>query len=318
MLQKNGYTICRPSEAINMIDRQANPETGRLLAHAVEHLMFSHPYKKFDVVMGQNFMSNGFEVFDFNRSVCKVRFYKPDGDERTALQLEFKYTYNVHSKAPRDTKRTSNVNKISECVRLIKPVEASDYVPALRNAKSLVEETTKFVGCKRAFESIFSSVGYDKVQNNIALFEDLFNKRDTSAVETLRNKFYTRLKDYEVASEHIKRLARHSAIVVRNHSGDYRVVHRITTREGVPEGQVKANYAMVNYDAKDKIPPNIYGKLCLLEIAEQNDGNDHSVEGVGGVDKDGDRYSVYTIIGEDLEEPAVNEYSGAQSKVESD
>ena len=90
----------------------------------------------------------------------------------------------------------------------------------------------------------------------------------------------------------------------------------MATKEGAPDGKIKANYAMVNYDAKDKIPPHIYGKLCLLEIAEQNEGKDHSIEGVGSVYKPEDQYPVYTIIGEDLEEPAINEYAGAQSQVE--
>ncbi|MFN9902834.1 MAG: hypothetical protein ACK55Z_29450, partial [bacterium] len=169
----------------------------------------------------------------------------------------------------------------------------------------LIEETTKYAACKRSFETVFSSIAYDKVQTNVALFDDLFNKRDTSAVETLRNKFYAKRKDFDIANDHITRLSRHSVAIVKNHSGDYRVVHRMTTREGAPDGQVKARYAMVNYDAKDKIPPNIYGKLCLLEIAEQNDGEKHSIEGVGSVFKPFNNYPVYTIIGEDLEEPAI-------------
>lgn len=316
MLRKNGFIICRPSEMITMIDR--SKETGRLLAHAVEHLMFSHPYKKFDLVMGEHFMSNGFEVYDFDRLVCYIRFYTPDGEERTALQLEFKYNYNVHNKAPRDTKRTSNISKILDCVRMIKAAEVYDHRLTVKNARDLIEETTKFAACKRGFESVFSSIAYDKVQTNVALFDDLFNKRDTSAVETLRNKFYAKRKDFDIANDHMDRLSRHSVAILKNHSGDYRVVHRMATKEGAPEGKIKANYAMVNYDAKDKIPPNIYGKLCLLEIAEQNEGQDHSIEGVGSVFKPTVTYPVYTIIGEDLEEPAINEYSGAQSQVESD
>lgn len=315
MLQKSGYTICRPSEAITMIDR--SQDTGRLMAYAVEHLMFSHPYKKFDLVMGPHFMSNGFDVYDFDRQVCQISFYTPDGAERTALQLEFKYNYNVHNKAPRDTKRTSNVNKILDCVRMIKAAEVYDHKVTVKDGRELIEETTKYAACKRSFENVFSSIAYDKVQTNVALFDDLFNKRDTSAVEALRNKFYAKRKDFDIANDHITRLSRHSVAILKNHSGDYRVVHRMATREGAPDGQVRANYVMVNYDAKDKIPPNIYGKLCLLEIAEQNDGEKHSIEGVGSVFKPTITYPVYNIIGEDLEEPAVNEYSGAQSQTES-
>jgi hypothetical protein len=315
MLQKNGHTFCRPSEAITMIDR--SQDTGRLMAYAVEHLMLSHPYKKFDLVLDPHFMANGFKVYDYDREVCVVSFYTPDGEERTALQLEFKYNYNVHNKAPRDTKRTSNINKILDCVRMIKAAEVHDHMNTVRSAKELIEEVTKYAACKRGFESVFSSIAYDKVQTNVALFDDLFNRRDTSAVETLRNKFYAKRKDFDIANDHVNRLSRHSVAVLKNHSGDYRVVHRMTTKEDAPEGRIKVNYAMVNYDAKDKIPPNIYGKLCLLEIAEQNDGQEHSIEGVGHVFKPTITHPVYTIIGEDLEEPAVNEYSGAYNQVES-
>ena len=315
MLQKGNIRICRPSEAIGLIDR--SQDTGRLLAHAVEHLMFSHSYKKFDLVLGPHFMNNGFEVYDYDQEVCKVRFYVPDGQERTATQLEFKYNYHVHNKAPMDTKRTSNISKILDCVRLIKSASVLDHMTRFRGVKSLIEESTKYASRKRDFERVFSSIAYDNLETNFSLFEDLLNKRDTSAVETLRNKFYDRHKEYVAAAEHKARMSRNSALITKNHSGDYRVIHRVETKVEGESNQTKANYIMVNHEAKGKIPPNIYGKLCLLEIAEQNDGDVHNIEGVGEVHK----YtigSVYTIIGEDLEEPAIDEYAGAQSQVESD
>jgi len=314
MLQIGDDRICRPSEAIGLIDRSQNPETGRLLAHAVEHLMFSHPYKKFDLVFRKHFMSNGFQVYDFGLEVCNIRFYKPDGEERTALQLEFRYNYNVHSKAPKDSKRTSNISKILDLVRLIKPASTKDHASRF-HVEELIEETTKFAAHKRDFDRVFSNIAYDNVETNISLFDDLLNKRNTSAVEALRNKFYEKHKAYVAAAEHKTRMSRNSALVTKNHSGDYRVVHRVETSKD--REAVKANYVMVDYARKDDIPPNIYGKLCLLEIADQNDGNTHEVEGVGQVVKHGTVGSVYTIIGEDLEGPPISGDAGTHSQIES-
>ena len=314
MLRKNGSTICRPSEAISMLDR--TDEADRLLAYAVEHLMFSHPYKKFDLVISDS-AAKGFHVYDFEERVCQIGLYRPDGEERTALQLEFKYNYHVHNKAPKDAKRTSNINKILDCVKLIKPTVIRDHKDLLRKKTiGLVEETTKYSAAKREFDRVFSSIAYDRVETNISLFEDLLNKRDTSAVDALRNKFYSRHQEYVAAAEHKMRLCRNSVMVTKNHSGDYRVIHRLTSPAEDDPGAVRATYDMVTYPEKEKIPPNIYGKLCLLEIAEQNEESTHSIEGVGHIDKNYKVAPVYIIIGEDLEEPAIDVDARTKGEVE--
>ena len=309
---ENADTLCRPDEAIKRLDR--TKEDGRLMAYAVEHLMFTHPYKKFDLLV---FGNHAIKVYDFERKVCNITTYSPDGSERTALQLQFEYDYNVHNKAPRDTKRTSNVNKIAECVRMIKPAGVEVHKKYLANqAKSVIEDCTKFSSAKREFERVFSGVAYNNLSTNVALFEDLLNHRDTSAVDTLRKKFTERRQEYEAAQGQLVKLHKHSVMVTRNHSGDYRLVHRRVLEE-MTDNRVRVHYAMVNYDGKNKLPPNIYGKVCLLEIAEQGEDKEKTVEGVGMVAKDHPIYPVYIIVGEDLEEPAINDDAGAQGQVES-
>lgn len=318
MLQSGELKICRPAEAINELDRTKPRD--RLMAYAVEHLMFSHPYKKFDLAMrgGWNDMGiDNIKVYDFEHSPCSIDFYQPDGDERNALQLEFTYDRNVHSKSPKDTKRTSNVSKILECVKLIKPAGPEEHRKRARAAKDLIEEATKFAACKRSFEGVFSGIAYDKVHTNIALFEALLNKQETTAVETLRKKFYDKHKDYSDAREYLFRLRKHSVMIVKNHSGDYRLVHRQVVKDETANKMV-AKYSLSQYGAKSDIPPNIYGKLCLLEIAQQSDNNEHSIEGVGKVSKEIPTTPVYIIIGEDLEEPAINDDTRTQSQDEGD
>lgn len=305
-------TILRPAEAIKKIDR--TKEGGRLMAYAIEHLMLTHPYKKFDLVF---FHDTRIRVYDFERKVCDITTYAPDGSERTALQLQFEYDYHVHSKAPRDTKRTSNVNKIAECVKLIKPASIGDHKNYATKAKAVIENCTKFSASKRDFERLFANISYDKLWTNVVLFDDLFNGRKTVAVENLHNKFKSKRAEYEAARDQLIKLRRHSVMVTRNHSGDYRLIHRRVLEEVTSDGTLRVNYGMANYDGKDKLPPNIYGKVCLLEIAEQSEGNQIEIEGVGMVDKDQPIHPVYIIIGEDLEEPAINDDAGETSQNES-
>lgn len=304
--------ILRPAEAINRLDR--TKDSGRLMAYAVEHLMFTHPYKKFDLAFSGD---TWIKVYDFEHLVCNITTYAPDGVERTALQLQFEYDYNVHNKAPRDTKRTSNVNKIAECVKMIRPAKVEAHIKIASGARSVIEECTKFSATKREFERVFANVSYNNLSDNVALFDDLLNHRDTSAVDVLRKKFTDKRQEYEAAQEHLAKLRRHSVMVTRNHSGDYRLVHR-RVLEVMTDNRIRVDYAMVNYDGKDKLPPNIYGKVCLLEIAEQGEDDEKTIEGVGLVSKNQAIHPVYIIIGEDLEEPAINGDAGAKGQIESD
>jgi hypothetical protein len=74
-----------------------------------------------------------------------------------------------------------------------------------------------------------------------------------------------------------------------------------------------AQYFMSTHEKKEDLHPAIFGKLCLLEIAQQsiepsnykNPKSSQGVEGVGTVTVVENKVPVYIIVGEDLEDPQV-------------
>lgn len=317
---------CRPAEAINYIDRAK--ETDRMYGYAIEHLMFTHPYKKFDLKVEGAYNSSfacfdSIHVYDFEQLVCKISLYNPAGEERTNTQLQFEYNYNVHKKDPKSIKRTCNTAKILDCVKLIKAATPANHKYFAQNAKEVIEEATRFSAHKRSLESVFSNVAYANVDSNLELFDDLFNGRDTVAVNTLRTKFLERRKEFEESKEYRDRLRKYSVMVVKNHNGDYRVVHRRVVKKENSNDMV-AQYFMSTHEKKEDLHPAIFGKLCLLEIAQQsiepsnykNQKPSQGVEGVGTVTVVENKVPVYIIVGEDLEDPQVtiDANSGTESQ----
>jgi len=88
-------------------------------------------------------------------------------------------------------------------------------------------------------------------------------------------------------------------------------VHRRVVKKENSNDMV-AQYFMSTHEKKEDLHPAIFGKLCLLEIAQQSieptvrsQTPSQGVEGVGTVTLVENKVPVYIIVGEDLEDPQV-------------
>lgn len=275
----------------------------RLHCAALEALYFHHPYKNFVIEMGvrDNVTTNlpelgGVNVYvhDFIAEVARFSLFEPEGETRDKTQLDIRYNYNVHTKQPRNVKRTSNLNKIDGLVKMIKPAEPVDILRNCPNPEDLIDKASNYRQANRAFRKVFDDLYYKDKDQSEQLIDDLLNKRDTLMVTELRTKFDTARSEKAKAQEEHTALSEHIVSVVKNSVHDnYCVV-----RYNFPN-EPKMQILSVNvYDSKEHLPDDVLGHMAVLEIGLA-DSTQSLVEGLGQAHHHalGDSY---TLIGKEF------------------
>jgi hypothetical protein len=284
---------------------QEAKEANNLFILGLESLMHHPLNKQGDIFLRVNFSSGGngrctgIEVYEYQSDISSWSIHQPSGDERSKLQLQVSYTYDVQNKRPRNVKRSCNPKVIKEMVQNIRSR------PMDKQIKESIEELTGFVSTMSQVRA-----GMNKVNG---FFRDLYYESQGNQVELLRGLIYgdvgkpgmlqnarESLSLYEKAKQLEELHRKHMVAVFASPTGKHKVFRHIVT-----DGR---NDTLVDiFESRETLPDDIKGNLAVLDIAQSAKADDRpdciNVEGVGLIS--GPLLNLYYLIGENFVDPRI-------------
>lgn len=299
----------KPQEIFDLLDRRH--ERQRILLSGLEAIVYNHTHKKFYFGLENSDYKNltaktGYplcvEVYDYGMRVGKVSTFQPDGQERTKLQVQFEYDYDVHQKEPRNVKRSSDHRKIVDFAKLFRPIDFTK--PNVLNEMfngvvSAIGGVTKLRNRSSGVNKLLEGFYYGNKSTNAELMYNLIHNMPSPAAIEFKQKFETAYAESKAADDEFHSLTRRIAVITSTPYGDYLVCRY--EHKGKPTSkdlEDRDNYhgALEVFESRDAIPEDIIGKMSVLEISNTSD-EDVEIDGVGVYWKNNNRM---IIMGEDL------------------
>ena len=296
---------CTTKDAMTIFPRME----GRLYSSALEALHFSHPYKNFTVsfTLMEKDAENPIDtrligdinIYDHGIEVATINYYLPSGDSRSKPQLQVSFNYAVHQKEPIRVKRTSNINKITEVIQMIRPATSADIINAAPGVQDMVAIASGYgKACKEA-SKFMEQFYYGDKQGHLNTFMDLVNNRETAAVTEFKSKVTALHEKVSSTHEEFKAYCKQAVFVGKNAvGGSYKVCRAILDRD---DARVRTFEEMSQcYADKSQLPEDIAGLIAVLEISMSSSENTkHEVEGIGRA-YHWDYGDLYALIGKNF------------------
>lgn len=305
----NSDVYLKPQEIFDLLDRRH--ERQRALLSGLEAVVYNHPHKKFYFgIDNSDYKSltakTGYpisvEVFDYGIVVGKVSTFQPDGLERTKLQVQFQYDYNVHQKEPRNVKRSSDYRKIVEFAKLFRPLDftkPNTLHEMFGGVVRAIQDVTKLRDRSSAVNKLMEGFYYGNKSENAELMLNLIHNTPSPAAVAFKQKFEAAYEESKAADDHFRSLTRRIAVIASTPHGEYLVCrYQHKDKPSSRDLNDRDNYhgATEVFERRELIPEDIVGKMSVLEISNTSD-DDVEVDGVGLYWKQSNRM---IIIGEDL------------------
>lgn len=303
------HFVGTPREAYEKMPR--TDDRGRLFSAAIANLYFLHSYKHFGVAFdirtekdkGGNIVNinpcSSVQVLDFGMTVADFTMYRPVGETRDKPQLEIKYNYDVHSKEPRRTKRTSSFAKIPTLTNMIRTANSVDLIREAPTHIEAILESSGYEKSRRSIKDLLQKFYYGDINENMDLLKDLADGRATANAESFKQSFSDVDKDYATARVEYEAYLKQVVFVGKNSISDRYMVIRAPLNK---DGDVADYHAPSHcYESKDQLPDDVLGLISVLEISLSAVDDDIrvDVEGVGRA-KRTSRGVAYTLIGKDF------------------
>lgn len=301
------YVFVKPADMLGMFNREK--ERHRVLMSGIEVLAFAHPHKKFyfrvekwvyDKLRTEPDMVNTtkLDVYDYGVCVGSLSTYKPDGNERDKVQVEFKYDYNVHQKEPKNLKRSSDWRKIIEFGKMFRPADVDNprtHSKMFYNLTERIADVTMLRNRTRGLKNIVDRISYGR--DSMKLLYDLVNNQVSVEADKFKTEFMAAWQESEEARQHFHEQSKRVAVVVPTPHNEF-FVTRFEFIEGRPTREELSSYKTQGkvYADRSALPEDIAGKLAVLEISS-DESTDVKIDGVGIFERDANRM---VIIGEDL------------------
>lgn len=301
------YVFVKPADILGMFNREK--ERHRVLMSGIEVLAFAHPHKKFYFRVEKFYYDKlrnnpdeaytfKLDVYDYGVCVGSLSTYKPDGNERDKVQVEFKYDYNVHQKEPKNLKRSSDWRKIIEFGKMFRPVDVDNprtHVKMFHNLTERVADVTMLRNRTRGLKNTIDRITYGK--DSEKLLYDLVNNQVSVEADKFKSEFMVQWREAEAARQDYQRQTDRIVVIVPTPHNEF-----LLTRFQIKEGKTQRD-EITAYNAQGKVyadrsalPEDVTGKLAVLEISS-DDTADVKIDGVGIFERDANRV---IIIGEDL------------------
>jgi len=303
------HFVGTPREAYEKMPR--TDDRGRLFSAAIANLYFLHSYKHFGVAFdirtekdeGGNIVEitpcSSVQVLDFGMTVADFTMYRPAGGTRDKPQLEIEYNYDVHSKEPRRTKRTSNFAKIPTLTNMIRTASSVDLIREAPTHIEAILESSGYEKARRSAKDLVQKFYYGDIDEKMNLLKDLANGRATAGAEAFKQSLSDVDKDYAIGRAEYEAYLKQVVFVGKNSISDRYMVIRTPLNK---DGDVADYHAPSHcYESKDQLPDDVLGLISVLEISLSAVANGIrvNVEGVGRA-KRTNRGVAYTLIGKDF------------------
>ena len=295
---------CTTKDALTIFPRME----GRLYSSALEALHFSHPYKNFTVsftLMEKDAenpidtrLIGNINVYDHGIEVATINYYIPSGDSRSKPQLQVSFNFAVHQKEPIRVKRTSNINKITEVMQMIRPATPADIINAAPGVQDMVATASGYSKACKEVNKFMEPFYYGDKQGHLNTFMDLINNRETAAITEFKSKVTALHEKVSSTHEEFKAYCKQAVFVGKNSvGGSYKVCRATLDNDGRVR---KFDEASQCYADKSQLPEDIAGLIAVLEISmSSGEGTKHEVEGIGRV-YHWEYGDLYTLIGKDF------------------
>jgi len=295
---------CTTKDALTIFPRME----GRLYSSALEALHFSHPYKNFTVnfTLMEKDAENPIDtrligdinIYDHGIEVATINYYLPTGDSRSKPQLQVAFNYAVHQKEPIRVKRTSNINKITEVMQMIRPATSADIINAAPGVQDMVAIASGYSKACKEVNKFMEPFYYGDKQGHLNMFMDLVSNRETAAITEFKSKVTALHEKVSSTHEEFKAYCKQAVFVGKNSvGGSYKVCRASLANDGRVS---KFEETSQCYADKSQLPEDIAGLIAVLEISmSSGEGNKHEVEGIGKV-YHRDYGDLYTLIGKDF------------------
>lgn len=303
----------KADEIFPLLDRTV--ERQRVVATGLEAISYAHPYKKFyyrmdrsdyetlksDTMKGYAYR---FDVMDYGIRVGKLSTFKPEGQERDKIQVQFEYDYNVHQKEPRNVKRSSNHNKIFEFANLFRPlnVSASNTLVMSEMINGVASSLDQYLNVKSAHKhvtKVLDSMYYGDRLLNAKILYDLCMGQISPETIAFKDKVISAYSEMDKVTVEATRVMSKIAVINPTPHGEY-FVARFELKSYKKRDDVEGyQWLPTVYKSKSELPEDIAGRVSVLEIADTGevDSSEHYVEGIGLLWKNTNRMIVF---GEDL------------------
>lgn len=303
----------KANEIFPLLDRTV--ERQRVLATGLEAISYAHPHKKFYYRIDRSdyeSLTSGtmkglayrFDVMDYGLRVGKIGTYKPDGNERDKVQVQFEYDYNVHQKEPRNVKRSSNHSKIFEFATLFRALNVSvaNTLVMSEMINGVADSLDQHLSVRNANKEVtrmLDSLYYGDRLLNARILYDICVGQVTPDAIAFKDKIVNAYSGVsKVMAEAAKTMSK-IAIINPTPHGEY-FVARFELKDYKKRGDVEGyQWLPTIYPSKDSLPEDLVGRVSVLEIADTSDVNhdEHYVDGIGLLWKNTNRMIVF---GEDL------------------
>jgi hypothetical protein len=308
-IKMSQYVFVKPTEVLGLLDRDDGRQ--RTLMSGIEALVYGHPHKKFYFKMekyqykeltNKEDYSPGsirLEVYDYGMKVGHIGTYRPNGNERDKMQVEFQYNYNVHQKEPKNVKRSSDHRKILEFAKLFHAASIDGermHAQMFHDVPDRIGDVTKLRDRLRGIKNMLDKIGYGKEADKLVY--DLVNNQISVEADKYRGEFMAAWHQAEAGRQDFYRQTNRIAVLVPTPHNEY-----LLTRYEFNGREAKDRHDTEGYKAhssviadRESLPEDVSGKLAVLEISNFSD-DDVKIDGVGIFEKDSNRI---IVIGEDL------------------